>query len=139
MPLVIQLFSLDKRLSPFAGIAKHMPPLHIVLVFLCSVSIHPYRPQNVVEHLTIFMSVVSGLGITYLIFVRKDRILEVLVAEPQKGIPIIHIYFKSTDSYSRQKFNTPIFQRIPHHSPCSKLFTLCTWCSIFVQMAKIVC
>jgi hypothetical protein len=71
MPLVIQLFSLDKRFSPFAGLAKYMPPLHIVLVFLCSVSIHPYRPQNLVEHLNIFMSIVSGLGITYLIFVRK--------------------------------------------------------------------
>ena len=71
MPLVIWLFKLDQRYRSSAVLAEYTPPLHIVLVFLCGVSIHSYRPVYLVEYLNILMTIVCAFGLGYLIFIRK--------------------------------------------------------------------
>ena len=71
MPLVIRFFNLDQKYRQSARAAEYIPPLHIVLVFLCGVSIHSYRPIYLVEYLNILMTILCALGTGYLIFMKK--------------------------------------------------------------------
>lgn len=71
IPLVISLFQLDQKYRSSASVARYIPPVHIVLVFLCGVSIHSYRPIYSVEYLNILMTIVCAFGLGYLIFIRK--------------------------------------------------------------------
>ena len=71
-PLTFYLSKADKG-SWFSRWSAYVPPLSVVLLFLCSISIQPYRPMNLRELFFMLSSLIFTVGFTYLAFVRRTH------------------------------------------------------------------
>jgi len=71
-PLTFYLLKANKG-SWLSRWSAYVPPLSVVLLFLCSISIQPYRPMNLRELVNMLSSLIFTVGFTYLAFVQKTH------------------------------------------------------------------